>query len=54
MSTKVKFFFEESQRELENKVNEFIQGKNIINISYSTNTVGYNVWHYCVTMYQSW
>lgn len=54
MSTKVKFFFAEGQGKLENKVNEFIQGKNIINISYSTNTCGYSIWHYCVVMYQGW
>ena len=52
--TKVKFFNDEYQSKLEDKVNEFIKGKNIINISYSTSKCGYSTFHYCVVMYQGW
>lgn len=50
--TKVKFFEENLQRHLERKVNEFIQDKTVVSISYSTNTLGYNVYHYCCVVYQ--
>ena len=43
MNTKVKFFWDEYQCGLEKKVNEFLQGKNILNISYSTNSCGHSI-----------
>ena len=49
--TKVKFFREEGQYDLAREVNEFIRNKNVINISYTTNTVGYSVYHYCCVLY---
>ena len=51
---KVKFFYDEHQYGLEKKVNEFIRGRNVINISYSTHMIGYSLHHYCVVMYQDW
>lgn len=49
--TKVKFFREECQDELEREVNNFIRNKRVINISYSTNSVGYSIYHYCCVTY---
>ena len=49
--TKVKFFREEYQQDLAKEINDFIRNKKIINISYSTNTVGYSVYHYCCVLY---
>lgn len=48
---KVKFFYKDSQILLENEVNNFIRNKNIVSISYSTNTVGYSIYHYCCVVY---
>jgi hypothetical protein len=49
--TKVKFFRAEGQYDLTTEVNNFICNKNVINISYSTNTVGYSIYHYCCVLY---
>lgn len=51
--TKVKFFSNEYQLELQEEVNKFIQGKMIVSVSYSTNTVGYSIRHYCCVVYNS-
>lgn len=48
---KTKFFHEKSMYDLEDKVNAFIQDKRVVNISYTTNSVGYNVYHYCCVLY---
>ena len=50
--TKVKFFSEQGSYALETKVNNFIRDKRVINISYSTNTVGYGIDHYCCVLYE--
>lgn len=50
----VKFFRKDHQYELEKAVNEFIKNKNVISVSYSTNTVGYSVYHYCCVVYSVW
>lgn len=50
---KVKFFRNESQYKLEGEVNDFIKGKNVVSVSYSTNTVGYSIYHYCVVLYSA-
>lgn len=47
----VKFFWKEHQHELEKAVNEFIKNKNVISVSYSTNTRGYSVYHNCCIVY---
>lgn len=47
----VKFFRSEYQHELEKEVNGFIKNKNVVSISYSTNSVGYSVYHYCCVIY---
>ncbi len=49
--TKVKLFREEGSYALETEVNNFIRDKRVINISYSTNTVGYSIYHYCCVLY---
>lgn len=47
----VKFFSNEYQYKLEREVNDFIKNKNVISVSYSTNTVGYSVEHFCCVVY---
>ena len=47
----VKFFRNEYQYQLESEVNDFIKNKNVISVSYSTNTVGYSVEHFCCVVY---
>lgn len=47
----VKFFRNEYQDELEKAVNSFINNKNVVSISYSTNSVGYSVEHFCCVVY---
>ena len=49
--TKVKFFSEEGRYKLETEVNKFIRDKKVVSISYSTNTVGYSIHHYCCVLY---
>lgn len=49
--TKAKFFSAEGRYALETEVNKFIRDKRVINISYSTNTVGYGVDHFCCVLY---
>ena len=51
--TKVKFFSNDIQFELEEEVNKFMQGKTITSVSYSTNTLGYSIRHYCCVTYIS-
>lgn len=51
--TKVKFFSNESQYFLEKEVNDFMKGKLIVSVSYSTNTVGYSIKHYCCVLYNA-
>lgn len=48
---KVKCFCEDNQFSLESEVNNFIRNKNIVSISYSTNTIGYSIYHYCCVVY---
>lgn len=51
---KTKFFREDTSYELESKVNNFINGKKIVNISYSVVPYGYSYVHCCCVLYQSW
>ena len=48
---KVKFLSSEHRYNLEREINEFIGNKNVISISYTTNSVGYSVHHYCCVLY---
>lgn len=48
---KTKFFVERTYFELEQKVNEFIQSKEIISISYSVATSGIITSHCCCVLY---
>ena len=50
---KVKFFRENAQFDLEREVTDFIKDKKVISISYSTNTVGYSIEHFCVVLYSA-
>lgn len=50
--SKVEFFRADGQLALEGKVNEFIKNKEVLSISYSTNSVGYSVYHYCCVLYK--
>ena len=51
---KTKFFRRDSSYELEKEVNVFIQGKKVVNISYSVASCGYSYIHCCCVLYQSW
>ena len=51
MMAKVKFFREENQVALEQKVNNFIRNKRVINISYSIAELGYGYIHGCCVLY---
>ena len=47
---RVEMFHHSSQYELEKLINDFIENKKVISVSYSTTMVGYYVNHYaCVT-----
>lgn len=48
---KTQFFRSERQNDLQKQINDFIKNKHVINISYSTNSVGYTVHHYCCVLY---
>ena len=50
---KTKFFREDTSYELESKVNNFIYGKNVINVSYSVVPLGYGYTHCCCILYKS-
>ena len=50
--TKVKFFHSPNIYELEKEVNDFILDKDVVNVSYSPNTVGYSTWYYCCVLYR--
>lgn len=52
--TKIRLFSNEHQWDLEEEVNKFMQGKTITSVSYTTNTVGYSVHHYCCVTYVAW
>ena len=49
---KVKFFKTNSAWGLEREVNEFIQNKNVINISYTVAECGYGYIHCCCVLYR--
>lgn len=49
---KTKFFSGDTQYKLEQKVNEFIKYKKVVNISYSAMPAGYGSWHYCCVLYE--
>ncbi|MBP0958879.1 MAG: sporulation protein Cse60 [Oscillospiraceae bacterium] len=49
---KIKLFDSEYQRSLEREVNEFCQNRDVISVSYSTQLVGYSVFHYCCVCYR--
>ena len=49
--TKVKFFREESQLELEREVNNFIRNKRVVNVSYSIAELGYGYIYGCCVLY---
>ena len=49
---KAKFFREDNTFDLEKTVNNFIKGKNIINISYSVAKCGYGYIHCCCILYK--
>ena len=49
---KVESFYEAYRGDLVNKINEFIKNKKVVNVSYSTHTVGYSVHHYAMVCYE--
>lgn len=49
---KVESFAEEYRTNLENKINAFIKNKKVVNVSYSTQMVGYSVHHYALVCYE--
>lgn len=49
---KVEIFAEEYRTNLENKINAFIKNKKVVNVSYSTQMVGYSVHHYALVCYE--
>ena len=49
---KTKFFEEETKGELEEKVNRFIQNKNVINVSYTVARGVYGYIHCCCVLYR--
>ena len=49
---RVKFFSADYQSDLQSQVSNFIRDVEIITISYSTNTVGYGIKHYCCVVYR--
>lgn len=49
---KIKLFNNEYQRSLEREVNEFCQNRDVVSVSYSTELVGYTVFHYCCVCYR--
>ena len=50
---KTVFFREDHLHELEDKVNEFIKDKIVVNISYSVAQCGYSYIHCCCVLYNS-
>ena len=50
--TKTKFFKTSNAIELEGKVNDFIQNKDVINISYTVTEYGYDYIHCCCVLYR--
>ena len=50
--TKAKFFRADSERELEKNINQFIQNKDIINVSYTAAECGYGYIHFCCVLYR--
>lgn len=52
VKTKTKFFTTYNMWELEDDVNEFIQDKNVINISYTVAECGYGYTHCCCVLYR--
>lgn len=49
---KVETFREEHRPDLERKINSFIYDKKVVNISYSTEKLGYSVYHYALVCYE--
>ena len=50
---KTKFFREDYNSSLEDKVNDFIKDKSVVNISYSVAQRGYGCIHCCCILYNS-
>ena len=50
--TRVEMFHNSSQYELEAAINDFIEHKKVISVSYSTTKVGYSVEHYACVVYE--
>ena len=50
---KAKFFREDYNSSLEDKVNDFIKDKSVVNISYSVAQCGYGYIHCCCILYNS-
>ena len=48
---KVRLFKNRHSIDLEREVNSFIKDKNVVSVSYSTNSVGYSVYHFCCVVY---
>lgn len=48
----IKLFSEEKSSFLEKKVNEFCRNRDVISVSYTTELVGYTVFHYCCVCYR--
>lgn len=51
---KTKFFYDDDQAYLQDEVNKFIQDKNVINISYTVASCGYEYRHCCCVLYKDW
>ena len=50
--SRVEMFSNNSQYGLEKAINDFIEHKKIISVSYSTTLVGYTVHHYACVCYE--
>ena len=50
---RVETFYEEYRTVLENKINAFIKNKKVVNVSYSTQKVGYSVHHFALVCYEA-
>lgn len=50
--TKVKFLNAASPGALEEKVNDFVWDKDVVNVSFSTARLGYSLWFYCSVLYR--
>ena len=50
---RVETFYEEYRTDLENKINAFIKNRKVVNVSYSTQKVGYSVHHFALVCYEA-